>query len=265
MLATALRLDGWYLRSDIIWSKKNPMPEPVTDRPTKSHEHIFLLTKQQQYYYDAEAIREEDVTAQQRWLSDDGAYRSGKVGGRTAEAKGRNARKENGIGAGRNKRDVWTVATHAYPDAHFATFPEDLIRPCVLAGSPTRCCAECGAPWVRQVELGDVPWTGGSASGARATHMQSVSPIGQDPEKSAYNTGVMTQREHKTTGWAPTCDHDGETMPGTVLDPFMGSGTTAKVAHDEGRHYLGAELNPEYVEIARKRIASAPLQMQLVT
>ena len=104
-LALALRDDGWFLRSDIIWHKPNPMPESVTDRPTKAHEYIFLLSKRGKYYYDADAIREGSIAA--------------------GETRG-----------ARNKRDVWTVATFAYPEAHFATFPPKLIEPCILAGCP---------------------------------------------------------------------------------------------------------------------------------
>ena len=100
--ALALQSDGWYLRSDIIWAKPNPMPESVTDRPTKSHEYIFLLTKSERYYYDADSIRES----------------------------------ANGIDATRNKRTVWTITPQPYREAHFATFPPDLVRPCVMAGCP---------------------------------------------------------------------------------------------------------------------------------
>lgn len=129
-VAFALRADGWYLRSDIIWHKTNPMPESVTDRPTRAHEHIFLLTKSPRYYYDAEAIKE---PARNWGTRDRSQMRDG-----TTDPK----LKHHGL-AGReweenpmkNKRSVWTVPTKAYKGAHFATFPTDLIDPCVLAGS----------------------------------------------------------------------------------------------------------------------------------
>ncbi|HXJ92650.1 MAG TPA: site-specific DNA-methyltransferase [Terriglobia bacterium] len=134
MVAFALRADGWYLRSEIIWAKPNPMPESVTDRPTKAHEQVFLLSKSRSYYYDSEAIREPDLgTDHPRTVHLEASLEpsNGLVGPhagiRTAE--GRN-------GAGRNKRSVWTVATQPYPDAHFATFPPKLIEPMVLAGCP---------------------------------------------------------------------------------------------------------------------------------
>lgn len=150
-VAFALQSAGWYLRSDIIWSKSNPIPESVADRCTKAHEYLFLLTKSAQYYYDADAIRE------------------------PAMDKGR----ENG--PGRNKRSVWTIPTARFPDAHFATFPPGLVKPCVLAGS----------------RPGDV-----------------------------------------------------------VLDPFIGSGTTAMVARDLGRHGWGIDANAAYLDMAARRIGA---------
>jgi len=125
-VAFALQADGWYLRSDIIWAKPNPMPESVTDRPTKAHEYIFLLTKQARYYYDADAVREE---ATYGGYKDARSY-NGKNGGDVEDPKW------DGRGAtGRNRRTVWTIPTAPYSGAHFATFPPDLVRPCVLAGS----------------------------------------------------------------------------------------------------------------------------------
>ena len=130
MVAFALRADGWYLRSDIIWAKPNPMPESVTDRPTKAHEYMFLLAKSQTYYYDADAIREEG--AMRETFSQ---YHKPRPG---IDSNGGN--QGNGIGnpeltAFRNKRTVWNIATRPYPGAHFATYPEELVEPCILAGS----------------------------------------------------------------------------------------------------------------------------------
>lgn len=132
MLAFALRADGWYLRSDIIWSKPNPMPESVTDRPTKAHEYLFLLTKSPRYYYDAEAVKEPDKGTDHRRNilhkpEPSGGLLTPHQGIRTTE--GRN-------GAGRNRRSVWTVATQPFRGAHFAVFPPALIEPCILAGCP---------------------------------------------------------------------------------------------------------------------------------
>ncbi len=213
MLAFALRADGWWLRSEIIWHKLNPMPESVTDRPTKSHEQIFLLSKEANYFYDAEAIKE------QSQIDEHGRYDMAQKGIRTGLAylgqglqdnstksrSNRDSFKRNGskreqsipsqtVGthrpdreesgwdtATRNKRTVWTVATQPYSEAHFATFPPDLIKPCILAGCPAG---------------------------------------------------------------------------GTVLDPFLGIGTTAAVALELGRSAIGIELSPEYVKLAQARCAA---------
>lgn len=132
MVAFALRTDGWYLRSDIIWAKPNPMPESVTDRPTKAHEYLFLLTKSPTYYYDADAISE-PVTHGERFHGDYGKP------GVIKDTASRNGRLDfDNQTTRRNRRTVWTVATQPYPDAHFATFPEDLVEPCILAGSPVQ-------------------------------------------------------------------------------------------------------------------------------
>lgn len=138
-LALALQADGWWLRSDIIWAKPNPMPESVTDRPTKAHEYIFLLTKNQKYYYDSEAIREDSI--------DDKSYTEkkprnpGKIHNYDPKNYGMSIGKDNKLTITgksypkRNKRSVWTISTYPYPKAHFATFPEALVEPCILAGS----------------------------------------------------------------------------------------------------------------------------------
>jgi DNA modification methylase len=161
-LAFALQADGWYLRSDIIWSKPNPMPESVTDRPTKAHEYLFLLTKSARYYYDADAIRESAGTFTKMpdgWDTGPGSHgsfhRQGREKGRRSDKQsdirgaqvsggdrtsGFNDRWDASEANGtapltRNKRTVWTIATQPYPEAHFATFPEDLVEPCILAGT----------------------------------------------------------------------------------------------------------------------------------
>ena len=161
-VAFALQADGWYLRSDIIWAKPNPMPESVTDRPTKAHEYLFLLTKSPRYFYDADAVREPDVTRPERAISDGiviAATVPGQTSSRTAWHRRRDGR---GSDAGRNLRTVWTIATQPYPGAHFATFPEALVEPCMKAGTSERgVCPECGAPWVRQADVEQVPDKGG--------------------------------------------------------------------------------------------------------
>lgn len=151
-LAIALQEDGWWVRSDIIWSKPNPMPESVTDRPTSAHEYVFLLTKQARYFYDADAVREEPTQGSiERFGKNSRQSPSHKRG------KGDGFTKPDeffGTWPGsRNLRNVWTIATQPYPEAHFATFPEALPMKCIMAGTSEKgCCPECGKPWVRVVE-----------------------------------------------------------------------------------------------------------------
>jgi DNA modification methylase len=155
-VAFALRADGWYLRSDIIWAKPNPMPESVTDRPTKAHEYLFLLSKGPRYFYDADAIREEGKdwstggpgvgianTSERYGAGNGGNGGLSALAQRYKDSRGDDGRELAATGErhtfahpqGRNKRSVWTVATQPYAGAHFATFPPKLIEPCILAGS----------------------------------------------------------------------------------------------------------------------------------
>jgi DNA modification methylase len=255
MVAFALRADGWYLRSDIIWSKPNPMPESVTDRPTKSHEYVFLLSKGPRYFYDADAIREAHDgplhapgnQAADEWEGIRGAHKSKGMSGHLAEPE-----RTWGNPAGRNKRSVWTVATQPYPGAHFATFPSKLIEPCILAGCPERACRVCGAPWTRVVER--TPMV------VRPTAKREAWQAEDDHARTQTGGTMLEPPSSRTVGWEPSCAHDAPTIPGTVLDPFAGAGTTGVVALRHDRSFVGIELNPEYVELARRRIVDdAPL------
>lgn len=184
MLAFALRDSGWYLRSDIIWMKANPMPESCKDRPSRCYEHVFLLTKSRSYYYDAAAIAEpvaESTPMRMRRKFGKNKYSAGIPGQAHQHLNDYrpNGYAEEDIPLLRNKRDVWQINSVPYKGAHFAAYPPKLVETCLLAGCP------------------------------------------QD---------------------------------GIVLDPFLGSGTTAAVAKQMGRHYIGIELNPDYCELAKHRI-----------
>jgi DNA modification methylase len=149
-VAFALQAEGWYLRSDIIWHKPNPMPESVTDRPTKAHEYLFLLSKSERYFYDQEAIKEDGIAMNlhdatgQGWQAPGQLKQTGsrdKQRGHSRPHDGFKAHwdkmsREEQCAVRRNKRDVWTIGTQPFPDAHFAVMPEALVIPCVLAGSP---------------------------------------------------------------------------------------------------------------------------------
>jgi DNA modification methylase len=416
-VALALQTDGWWLRSDIVWSKPNPMPESVTDRPTRAHEYVFLLAKGQRssrtvklanlsdqpahlsqslirqnahlgadelcirlasaltdcpqlqeyirlplldaevgansadnsdsdtivslpsehralanaasrllssnlsakeflqklqrfglrlgqgnvlivgrtsiqlantpgiyadgegtiavqdsgevckfdfqhgqiisvwpttcnYFYDTDAIREPNESVRERGRPN---------GHATWESFGHNTSAGTSSG-GRNKRSVWEIAAEPYPEAHFATFPEKFVEPCILAGTSERgVCPECGGPWERVVEVREeyTEW-------AKTQRFYGEGGKGSAFRMGKTNSAVAPQKQD-TTGWRPTCDcgHE-ETTPATVLDPFAGSGTVAYVAQRLGRRSIGIDLSAEYLELAAKRLEGLALPMGLV-
>jgi len=311
-LAFALRADGWWLRQEIIWEKPNPMPESVTDRCTKSHEQIFLLTKEPRYFFDAEAIKE-PVTGGAHMRCDGKNSRmsveraAGKENSKLNPSrysrlpgvtpKSEDIERGTGIKANndfhsamvnlvgnRNKRSVWTIATESYSEGHFATFPTDLVKPCVLSGTSARgVCPRCLSPWERIVENGAPNLEhqracGGNEDGEYFGQSTKDYASAKAQDASATKARILAGMvEKKTVGWEPTCqcgscDRCGEDakhglcegarvkpfdpIPATVLDPFLGSGTTAAVALELGRAAVGIELNEEYVELARQRCAA---------
>lgn len=258
MLASALRSDGWWLRSDIIWHKPNPLPESVTDRPTKSHEYLFLLTKNSSYYYDTEATSEIAVGDEPGNLThkDKTAYENGDVHMRT-----KTGLTEMTAVSRRNRRSVWTIAVEAFSDAHFATFPTKLVEPCILAGtSEYGCCASCGAPWRRITERTRSFQSGSGRAGHTPSGKFARSTQAESGDYDIRMGPVLTTR---TIGWQPSCSCGGPVRPCTVLDPFSGAGTTGLVALRLGRNYIGIELNPEYVAMSERRIREdAPLFRQ---
>jgi DNA modification methylase len=239
-VALALQADGWHLRSDIIWAKPNPMPESVTDRPTKSHEYLFLLSKRERYYYDGEAIKEPSIENDPR-----------RPNGRGQECLGHSAasgaRGEKGTHdpSTRNKRSVWTVPLRPFPGAHFATFPPDLIEPCIKAGSSEKgCCGACGAPWVRIVKKEKMVIR-------RTARSEDMGEYGR-----TQSSGTMvTPASSETIGWKPSCKCPAsDPVPCMILDPFNGAGTTPIVSLALGRHAIGFDLSPKYLRMARRRI-----------
>jgi DNA modification methylase len=241
------------VRSDIIWAKPNPMPESVTDRPTNAHEHVFLLTKSSRYFYDADAVREEHAPPKQNSFarfrvnpaksdSSRGDCGSGING---TERDYRKNTCDDPESIGRNIRNVWTIATAPFPEAHFATFPPELAERCIRAGTSERgCCAQCGAPWIRTTSV-DYTRTTGSTGGARRE---------ADPRDSREDRLPKLVKSVETTGWAPSCAHDAPTVPATILDPFAGAGTSLLVADRLQRDAIGIELNPAYAAMARNRL-----------
>ena len=257
MLAFALRADGWYLRQDIIWHKPNPMPESVRDRCTKNHEYIFLLSKKSHYFYDNEAIKEPSITNDKN-VRDRDASRLNNTPGRTRMA----GLKTNDYEM-KNKRSVWTVTTKPYKGAHFATFPMDLIEPCILAGTSEKGhCPECGARWVREIEK-ETNFNSGSGQAGRTA--DEVNDSGKwAGQQYGTNLKLGPTNITKTVAWKPTCECGHEPVPDVVFDPFMGSGTTAAVAVKNGRQYMGCELNEDYKELQDERIKLATEDYQKV-
>lgn len=205
-VALALQADGWYLRSEIIWQKRNMLPESVRDRVTRSHETIFMLTKSPRYWYDADAIKEPCKTS----ADDKSAWT---FGSKTAKCDSTTYSHNNKTGksweysATRNKRSVWTMNTGTSAEAHFAVFPPELPRTCILASCPRYICKKCGKA-----------------------------------------------RERVDTGLSD-CGCGAGFVPGIVLDPFAGSGTTLVEAVKLNRAYTGIELSPDYIEIINRRLA----------
>ena len=252
--ALAAQADGWWLRSDIIGHKIAPMPESVTDRPTRSHEHIFMLTKAARYFWDAEGVKEEgkDWGGRKREI---GEYFTNGVMPNGAAHHG--LRDGNFSEKGRNMRDVIEWRPSPFPGAHFAVWPEAIPEKLIRAATSERgACAHCGAPWVRVVERTDE--IAASAKGSRFDRGKTgVNGNGRVQEGERY--------EKVAVGWQPSCacpSH--EPTPCVVLDPFSGSGTTAKVAVRLGRRAIGVDVSAEYLgDVTAARFGDG-VQMELV-
>ncbi|GAB2646818.1 DNA-methyltransferase [Kribbella swartbergensis] len=222
-LAIALSEDGWLVRNQIVWAKSNAMPNSVADRLTNRHELLFFLVRSPQYYFDLDAIRvplRGRPTPPRRPRT--GQYPPRGTAPRTIDDnKGLAKLKAIGVGGhplGANPTDVWETATANYRGAHFATFPERLITPPLLATCPERLCTTCGCPWRRA------------------------------PQR-------LHGRLLRVGELRPDCNCHSAWRPGLVLDPFMGSGTVALLAERHRRNWLGIELNPAYAALAERRLA----------
>ena len=274
---------GWYLRRDIVWAKSvsfcstyvgSCMPEPVRDRPVSSHEYLFLMSKSPRYYYDYEGVKEPTST-KPRSLGNKtpfGVVKRNDVGTDRMTTTW-------GSPSGRNLRSVWTINPKPFPGAHFATFPPRLIEPAIRAGtSEYGCCSECGEQYARVIEKGNPDEKHKKLCGADSTgkyNGESEKWRKQDAlGKNTYtgfnarwkakqqNASDVKRRilegmvEKKTVSWTKSCTCSSTQLSRPlVLDPFMGSGTTALVSLMNGRDFVGIELNPEYIKMAEKRVA----------
>lgn len=291
-VAFALQADGWWLRAAIVWTKPNCLPESTRDRPTRSYENVFLLAKNERYFYDREAVLEPLKESSYQRISQasfDLQQGREKDYGKTGVNPNRSARRtlENlrdrvykhdshsrfgkrspnrvwgdpesldRLLSGRNMRDVWSIPTKPFPGAHFATMPEALVLPCVKAGTSERgCCPECGTPWTRVLARTKHPTRDPEAQRAAA-----VEQTGRGDGKTPGPGGKVDVVEH--AGWKPGCSHGHEPVPAIILDPFVGSGTVGVVAIKHGRHFVGIDVNPEYAKMAESRIGKVdPLFQQ---
>jgi DNA modification methylase len=261
-VAFSLQAAGWYLRQDIIWHKPNPMPESVTDRCTKAHEYVFLMSKNGRYYYDNEAIKEKSKDPESfigRRPRNVGTMDSidpkhyayhGNIGPDGKLTSGQKYEK-------RNKRSVWTVNTHPEAHkfgAHFATFPNELITPMIKAGCPEFVCQKCGKPRVAEYES-----KGYHFPEKDATDKQCEAGVRIASYKSGPDYAKFRQENPITLKGYSDCGCQAGFKGGIILDPFMGAGTTAYTAKHLGRQFIGFELNPEYCKIINHRTAQKVL------
>ena len=258
-VALALQSDGWWLRDNIVWHKPNPMPASVTDRCTSAHEAVFLLTKSARYWFDAEAIREDAKTddrprsswEDRRNIEPSRRGDPGTSGHRTTTAT-------LASGTGRNRRNVWTIATKPYSGSHYAVMPPALVEPCVKAGCPAKVCRECGKGWVRVVER--TPMQIPERQRNKRDGVEKTSKVNDGDRRRAMNGQEWAKTARvKTLCWRATCDCDAGTTTGIVLDPFGGSGTVAEVAESLGRRWLMFDLDERNVELMKKRTAQRSL------
>ena len=251
-VALALQADGWWIRSEIVWHKPNPMPESCTDRPTSAHEKLYLLSKSARYFYDGDAVRVPHVSDPNHYGSPKPTEMKMPAGVRGRLDKG-GPRHYNPVGA--NLRNVWKIATHSFSEAHFATFPPKLVEPCIKAGTSQRgVCKQCGGPWER--DTGEKVSTEGRGSGNKELHHQGDRGLPDGHSNSHRGCSIPWKPTMTlTTGWSPTCQCTPQTsVPATVLDPFAGAGTVGLVAQRLGRDSILIEISEEYAEMSQQRI-----------
>ncbi len=226
-LALRLQESGWIIRNKLIWSKPNAMPTSIKDRLNTTYEFVYVLTKQPRYFFDLDAVREPHLTAATRPRPAAQRGRESWRGPNSDTVAGLDVVKAEGrVGhpLGKNPGDVWRIATGSVP-GHHAVFPVRLATRVIQAGCPEARCTVCRLPWRREV----------------------IRSLGGTAVRAAL---------------APTCDCDAPSEAGLVLDPFLGSGTTAVAAEQLGRDWVGTELNPQFAALARTRIAKASQQQR---
>lgn len=293
----ALQDDGWWVRGDYVWAKKNPMPSSVKDRAAQSHEYVFHLAKSARYFWDADAVREKAKYGRRKWSGENLATAG--IGGYRAKASVTGGDPSTG----RNMRSVLFLATEPLRDEHYAAFPKNLVRPYILASTSAHgCCAKCGAPWRRVTKptseyarLLGRDWSKPEIDAAEGRGKFALPDGGTAQQRGVKRDSVHCTADYETIGWQPVCkcyddryredypqarrerkrwqrDRRGDwwrrvrkraglphwpTEPCVVLDPFSGSGTSGLVAAELGRRAIIIDLKREYLEIAARRLAKA--------
>jgi len=278
--ALAAQADGWTLRSELVWAKGvsfladyagSSMPESVQDRPSKSHEYIYLLTKGPRYFWDKEAVKETGRGQTGAAANFKRTTKDHIIPDQSA-AQHRLDRQDTFDAGFRSLRSVWVINPGSYPHAHFATYPEALVEPMIKATTSVRgCCPGCGAQWRRVVESG--PALASDGKTCRKCGKNHGSPRGRthDPLQSApsahkeqyFTNEAFVCVERTTIGWESTCTCGaGEPIPCVVLDPFVGSGTTLRVATQLNRRSIGVDISAEYLNtLVPERLAGAQIEM----
>lgn len=269
-VALALQADGWWLRCDIIWKKRNAMPESILDRPVREHEYIFMFTKDSHSFWDHVAVREKG-SDKLPW----GGRPLGKLNSELAQGRHgktfihRAMSREERMkwhGRGHNLRSVWDIPTKSFAGEHYASFPTDLAEVCIKAGTSEKgCCPICGSPWQRVlIKIDDRHWTQRRGSGVKW-----AMGMGHGRGDGGHS---FVQNMIPTSDWKPSCNcmiensisnpdfgevtshYIPDPIPCTVLDPFFGSGTVGVSSLKLGRNCIGIELGTQYIKMAKDRI-----------
>jgi site-specific DNA-methyltransferase (adenine-specific) len=240
--ALAMVADGWILRNKVIWAKRNPMPDSVKDRLSNTYDVVFHLVKQPKYFYDLDSIRVPHTSKQGRAKSVVEAKSPDWAGPHAGNNSGLKRFRPPGVPlVGKNPGDVWSLPTAHFQGAHFATFPERLVEPPILATCPLRVCVSCSAPWNPEPGKTFVLGHRGPAGG-----------VDQDRHVRRYPSSWQVLRQPGPL--KPGCECQLGTRPGIVLDPFFGTGTVGAVAERLGRDWLGIEISDAYADLAWQRL-----------
>jgi len=245
---------GWIVRNDIIWAKRNGMPESVTDRFSKKHEYFFFMVKSEKYFFDLDAIRSKHIHANDK--RNDGnrhEYKEG-VKSKNNEMLATNAVSFNPLGKNPGSvSDFWDIPTQPSSNEHYAAYNDELIKKPILAGCPEFVCSKCGKPKEKIFETKETKETKENLYATKA-----AGKIGSGGTKSTFNGG----NDRKVIGYTD-CGCNADYIGGIIYDPFMGTGSTAEVALRANRQFIGSEMSEKYIKIAENRLLPLKQQQKL--